>query len=233
MVKIAESIDALLTHFGTHPPVLPHAEFVDEFIHRIRKRFKSIEHSSGGSGASGHVHVHHSGGKGSSSKGVSHTAYTYTPLSPTAKTFVTTILTEADTLEHLKSKQLVTCQYLSEIKATVHTPLQALLDKYSKLPSASSEANEVSIATQAVETIENQYKTMKSTPLLVKMVTLRLEAEGVEQKVLELLAPLREAATVISQPDSATQQRESVWSRSLLPLLACPTGELLARCCHK
>mmetsp|Transcript_20983 Transcript_20983/g.39063 ORF Transcript_20983/g.39063 Transcript_20983/m.39063 type:complete len:446 (-) Transcript_20983:151-1488(-) len=227
-IKIAESIDSLLSQFGNYPPVLPHAEFIDEFNHKIRKKLRNIE-SSGNHAHSGSGKSANKGGNQSSSASSS----SYTPLSPKAKTFLTTIMAEVDTLETLKSKQLITCQYLSEIKAAVHTPLQILLDKYAKLPSAPDEYNEVLIASQAVDTIEAQYKAMKSTPLLVKMVTLRLEAETVESKVLDLLAPLREAAAAISVPASAAQQRESVWSRSLLPLLACPTGELLARCCHK
>lgn len=213
MVKIAESIDSILSQFGNFPPVLPYAEFIDEFNHKIRKKLKNIENIIGHKSKS--------------------TTTTSISLSTTAKTFLTSILAETDTLESLKAKQLVTCQYLSEIKASVHTPLQSLLDRYANLPSSPSESNEVLIATQAVETIETQYKNIKTTPMFVKMVTYRVEAECIEAKVGDLLEPLREVATIISQPASSSQQRETVWSRSLLPLLACPTGELLARCCHK
>lgn len=201
MIKIAENIDSIFAQFGSYPPVLPHAEFIDEFIHKIRKKLKVVD----------------SGSASSSS----------------LKSFLLTILSNADILEGLKIKQLVTCQHLSEIRASVHTPLLALLEKYTKLPSAPSESNEVAAAAQAMDAIECQYNTIKSSPLLVKMVTLRLEAECIENIVSEMLHPLRAAAEVISSPGCAAQQRESVWSRSLLPLLACPTGELLARCCHK
>ena len=221
-MKIAENIDSILSQFGSYPPVLPHAEFIDEFIHKIRKKFKNIENSG----------VNSSGSGGSGSKGRSN-SQTSTSISSAGKTFVGSLLAEADSLESLKAKQLLTCQYLSEIKASVHTPLQTLLDRYSKLPPAPSESNEVVAATQAVENIENQYKNAKSTPMFVKMVTNRLEAECIENKVFELLEPLRVVAKLISQPSAISQQRETVWSRSLLPLLACPTGELLARCCHK
>ena len=220
MVKIAENIDSILSQFGNFPPVLPYAEFIDEFNHKIRKKLKNIE-NSGGSGG------------GNSGNKAKHTATSNTILSATGKTFLTVILAETDVLEGLKAKQLVTCQYLSEIKASVHTPLQTLLERYIRLPPSPSESNEVLMATQAVETIEAQYKNIKTTPMFVKMVTYRVEAECIESKVGELLAPLRDVATIISLPTSASQQRETVWSRSLLPLLACPTGELLARCCHK
>jgi hypothetical protein len=218
--KIAENIDSILIQFGSYPPVLPYADFIDEFNHKIRKKMKNIENSGGGA----------TGGKGNrNNSSVSAT----TPLSSTVKSFLSSLLAETDTLEGLKVKQLVTCQYLTEIRASVHTPLNSLLEKYGKLPTAPGESNEVSIATQAVETIEKQYNMIKNTPMFVKIVTYRVEAECIENKVSELLDPLRQAAVVIGQPASVQQQREIVWSRSLLPLLACPPGELLARCCHK
>lgn len=227
MVKIAESIDSILAQFGSYPPVLPYAEFIDEFNHKIRKKLKNIE--SIGSGREGGS----SSGNKSNRINSSTTTASSISLSASAKTFLASILAEADNLEGLKAKQLVTCQYISEIKSSVHTPLQQLLDRYARLPSSPSESNEVLMATQAVDTIEAQYKNMKTTPMFVKMVTCRLEAECIEDKVGDLLEPLRAIAQIISQPASLTQQRETVWSRSLLPLLACPTGEFLARCCHK
>ena len=219
--KVAESIESIFSQFGTYPPVLPHAEFIDDFVLRIRKKLKAVENTGGNTSRSGKP------SRCSPSDSVD-------SFSNTMISHINAIFAEVENLENLKAKQLLTCQYLSEIKSCVHTPLKTVLNKYDALPPHPIESNEAASVAQAFEAVESQYNSIRSNAVLVKVVTLKVEAEFIESKVQHFLKPLRDAAAVVVQQKEATaQQCESVWSRSLLPLLACPTAELLARCCHK
>eukprot|EP00602_Paraphysomonas_sp_CaronLab_P002074 CAMPEP_0185023812 /NCGR_PEP_ID=MMETSP1103-20130426/6432_1 /TAXON_ID=36769 /ORGANISM="Paraphysomonas bandaiensis, Strain Caron Lab Isolate" /LENGTH=425 /DNA_ID=CAMNT_0027556569 /DNA_START=33 /DNA_END=1310 /DNA_ORIENTATION=+ len=210
-LKIVDQVDSLLSQFGTAPPMLPHSEFIDEFIQKIRKKLRPAEEFEP---------------TVKFSRADLHNEVTTLSL----RNVVSTLLAEADALEYLKSKQLISCSYLSEIKSQVHGPLASLLNKYSQLPSVNDSAD-MYAATQMVMGAESAYASARSAPLFVQIATCKKEAEFIEAEVGEMLKALRQAAKIISK--HAVVRRESVWSRSLLPLLDCPTGELLARCCHK
>ena len=207
-----DQVDTMLSQFGSAPPLLPHNEFVDEFLHKLRKKFKlppeELEAAS---------------------------KFTRDDLrslntSVSTNSVIAALLSEGETLEFLKSKQFITCNYLSEIKSQVHIPLHRLLEKYAALPPPSTYAAEVHAASQVLQSAETAYAAARAVPILVQIATCRQEAEYIELAVADTLSPLLLAAQTISKHSHA--RSESVWSRSLLPLLACPTGELLARCCH-
>jgi hypothetical protein len=147
-----------------------------------------------------------------------------------SRSVINAILTEVDILEILKSKQLFSCNYLSEIKSQVHSPLTSLLNKYSQLP-ALVDATELSSSAQQLHSHETAYNSLRSCSLFQHISSHKQEAEFIESEVNEMLRPLRQAAKTITKLSNV--RRESVWSRILLPLLACPTGELMARCCHQ
>jgi hypothetical protein len=208
--KLVDQVEAIASQFGTAPPILPHNEFVEEFLHKIRKRFKLSEDVDNGS---------------------RFTRDDLRSLNTTVSTtsVVAALLSEADTLEFLKSKQFITCNYLSEIKSQVHAPLLALLAKHSCLPAVNDSA-ELYGASQMLHSADSAYATARAVPIFVQISTCKQEAEYIEVAVADMLSPLLHAAKTINKLSHA--RSESVWSRSLLPLLACPTGELLARCCH-
>lgn len=209
--KIGEQIDSLLSQFGKSPPVLPHNEFIDDFLQKIRKKLKGMEDDEAV---------------------IRFTRFDLQNknLTVNIRAVVSTLLHEAEILDSLKSKQSITCSYLSEIKSQVHIPLSSLLNKYSRLPSL-SDSNEYYTASHLYASVESAYAVARSNPLLVHVASCKAEAEYIESEVEEMLKPLRQTAKIITKLSSV--RRESVWSQSLLPLLACPTGELLARCCHK
>lgn len=209
-MKLADQVDSILTQFGSIPPILPHNEFVEEFLHKIRKRFKLTEDVDSGS------------------------RFTRDDLrslntNVTTSSVVVALLFEADTLEFVKSKQFITCNYLSEIKSQVHAPLLALLAKHACLPPLHDSA-ELYSASQMLHSADSSYAAAREFPIFMQISTCKQEAEYIEVAVADMLSPLLHAAKTINKLSHA--RSESVWSRSLLPLLACPTGELLARCCH-
>lgn len=200
----------MISQFGTVPPILPHSEFLDEFIQKIRKKLKASEDDHG-------------------------LRFTRADLqnkvtSVSLKTILNTILAETETLEGLKMKQSLSCSYLSEIKSQVHGPLSSLLSKYSQLPSL-DDAGDISSTSQQLISNESAYNSLRVTPLFQNISILKQEAEFIEAEVSEMLKPLRQAAKTITKLSNV--RRESVWSKSLLPLLAYSTGELMARCCHQ
>lgn len=200
----------MISQFGTVPPILPHSEFLEEFIQKIRKKLKVSDEDHG-------------------------TRFTRADLqnkvtNVSLKSILNTILAETDILEGLKMKQSLSCSYLSEIKSQVHSPLTTLLSKYSQLPSL-DDTGEISSSSQQLSSHESAYNTIRSIPLFQHLSIQKQEAEFIEAEVSEMLKPLRQAAKTITKLSNV--RRESVWSRILLPLLACPTGELMARCCHQ
>jgi hypothetical protein len=209
--KGTDPIDSLISQYGTSPPLLPHNEFLEEFIQKLRKKLKFVDEAS------------------------SAVKFTRSDLqnrntSVPSRAVVNAILSEVDILELLKAKQLFSCNYLSEIKSQVHSPLTSLLNKYSQLP-ALMDATELSTAAQQLHSHETAYNALRSCALFQHIASQKQEAEFIESEVNEMLRPLRQAAKTITKLSNV--RRESVWSRILLPLLACPTGELMARCCHQ
>lgn len=147
------------------------------------------------------------------------------------KSIINSILYEIENLEQLKEKQSLCCNYLSEIKSQVHSPLTNLLTKYYHLPSL-QDTTELTVSANLLSNQEIQYEGIRSYPLFLHISQYKQEAEYLEIIINEMLQPLRYAAKTIAKL-SSVRRESSVWSRVLLPLLACSTGELMARCCHQ
>jgi hypothetical protein len=220
-----QNIESVISHFGTSPPILPHNEFLDEFIQKIRKRLKFSDEENyvrfSRSELQNKVFVTSSttsSGSGTTNQAIS------------LRSVINTILLETDILEGLKAKQSFSCSYLSEIKSQVHGPLSSLLNKFTQLPSL-DDTGDLTSSSQQFHSVETAYNNLRGLPLFQQISIQKQEAEFIESEVNEMLKPLRQAAKTITKLSNV--RRESVWSRILLPLLACPTGEVMARCCHQ
>jgi hypothetical protein len=217
-----QNIDSVISQFGTSPPILPHSEFLDEFIQKIRKRLKISDEEN-------YVRFTRSDLQNKALFASSAETGT-TQANISLRSIINTILLETDILEGLKAKQSFSCSYLSEIKSQVHSPLSSLLNKFSQLPSL-DDTGDLTSSSQQFLSVETAYNNLRSLPFFQQISIQKQEAEFIESEVNEMLKPLRQAAKTITKLSNV--RRESVWSRILLPLLACPTGEVMARCCHQ
>lgn len=226
-----QNIDSVINQFGTSPPILPHSEFLDEFIQKIRKKIKLSEEDNLMRFTRNDLQNKLLLNSFTNTPGT-----TTTPTTSSAnniislRSVINTILLETDILEGLKAKQSFSCSYLSEIKSQVHSPLTSLLTKFSQLPSL-DDTSDLSSSSQQFLSVETAYNNFRSLPFFQQISIQKQEAEFIESEVDEMLRPLRQAAKTITKLSNV--RRESVWSRILLPLLACPTGEVMARCCHQ
>lgn len=227
-----QNIDSVINQFGTSPPILPHSEFLDEFIQKIRKKIKLSEEDNLMRFTRNDLQNKLLLNSFTNTPGTT----TTTPTTSSAnniislRSVINTILLETDILEGLKAKQSFSCSYLSEIKSQVHSPLTSLLTKFSQLPSL-DDTSDLSSSSQQFLSVETAYNNFRSLPFFQQISIQKQEAEFIESEVDEMLRPLRQAAKTITKLSNV--RRESVWSRILLPLLACPTGEVMARCCHQ
>jgi hypothetical protein len=213
--KLKEHIKSLGNE--TYMPILlPDSDYLKDLISKIRSRLRTIEEMA-------------------SSKNLSR-ADVGNGQGPLAiRETVLNILNILERLEKYQLKQIMITDYISNIKSIVHQPLLNYAKKIENLPPLQSLLVTLNSESILLNKSQDKYKVISKVPILLEVSQIKIELEGLENILIDLLAPIKTIFEYfISKNDGKTNSFSSLqWVKNLSSIILYPNKELLGKLIDK